>query len=82
LADGVVAMSMRIVSIVQPLCSMSNTANSAPASAARRAMPVVLNSNMNAPIATPPAASRCLTRLVLIVHSLLEGLSGRIVVPP
>src|SRR5262245_49936967 len=56
-----VASSMRIVSIDQPECSISKTANSAAASAARRAMPVVANSNMNAPSAVPPAASLAFT---------------------
>lgn len=66
---GVVAISMRIVSILQPECSMSKTANSAPALAAIRAMPVVLNSNSIVPIETFPSRSLCLTALRIMRRS-------------
>ena len=51
-----VASSMRMVSMLQPVCSMSNTAKSAPASATMRAIPVVLNSSIIVPIVTPPCS--------------------------
>jgi hypothetical protein len=59
-----VAMSMRMVSMLHPVCSMSNTANSAPASAAIRAMPVVLNSNIIVPTARPPSRNLRFTGLI------------------
>src|SRR5688572_25651054 len=55
-------MSMPIVSIVQPLCSMSKTPNSAPAAAERRPMPRVANSISIVPTTVSPRASLRLTR--------------------
>ncbi|TXT16823.1 MAG: hypothetical protein FD138_4677 [Planctomycetota bacterium] len=62
-AFGVVAINRRIVSMLQPECSMSKSENSAPALAVSRAMPVVLNSNSIVPSDTPPLRSFCLTKL-------------------
>ena len=62
-------MRTRTSSMPQPLCSMSKTANSAPAAAAIRAIPVVLNSIIIVPTLTPPAASVCFTRLSLMRSS-------------
>ena len=53
--------------MLQPVCSMSNTANSEPASAAMRAIPVVLNSSIIVPIATPPCSNLRLTLLAFII---------------
>ena len=55
--------------MLQPVCSMSKTANSEPASAAMRAMPVVLNSSIIVPIAIPPWLSVRLTLLTFIGFS-------------
>ena len=57
---------MRMVSIDQPVCSMSKTANSEPASAAIGAIPVVLNSSIIVPIATPPCSNARFTLLAFI----------------
>ena len=59
--------------MLQPVCSMSNTANSAPASAAIRAMPVVPNSNIIVPTATPPSRKVRFTGLIRMVDSSPRG---------
>src|SRR5262245_16874865 len=66
LVERVVARSVRIVSTLQPVCSMSKTRKSAPASAMMRAMPGVLNSKTNVPTGILPAASRDLIVLLRI----------------
>jgi len=67
---GVVAISRRIVSTLQPVCSMSKMTNSDPALPAMRLMPLVSNSQTNVPSETPPESSFRLTGLFSIVISL------------
>ena len=52
-----------IVSMPAPLCSMSKTANSAPAARMICGIPGEKNSKVMAPKAWPPSASRCFTGL-------------------
>src|SRR5262245_43444492 len=59
----VVARSIRSVSRLQPVCSMSKTTNSAPAVAINRPRPVLSNSKTIVPSDTPPARSVRLTVL-------------------
>ena len=71
----------RIVSTLQPVCSMSKITNSAPASPAMRLMPPVSNSKTNVPSEGSPDCNRRLTGLIRIVGSLLSLVLGSLVRP-
>src|SRR5688572_16597486 len=70
------AISMRMVSMLQPVCSMSKIRKSAPAAAAIRGSPVVLNSKTMLPSGTPPSR-----RIRLARFSLMTAISLALLFP-